>query len=215
MRIALLLLLAALGSAHAQSLGVRALTTTPPEMGTLHFLELSRAGHTYTVVPPGRDWMAQLDAPNARLQFSAPTGTVRVALRFTTNAVRDVIATPESLRQHAAPDLGDVRPFAESDVFGGDAAGRSADFAYALLGHARRCRVAALPVPGGTVDFVLQCSADEFPAAQQALGALINTFRRTSRTAAESAATEKTSPRASLEFPATMKPEQLRGGLRT
>ena len=188
MRCALLLLLATLGAAPAQSLAVRSRTSTPPEMGTLRLLELSRAGHTYTVVPPGRDWPVKLDAPNARLQFSAPTGTVSFAIRFTTNAVRDVIATPETLRQHAVPELGEARPLAGLDVFSGDAAGHAADFAYVLLGHPRRCRVAALPVPGGTVDFVLHGSVEEFPAAQQALGALINTFRRTSRTAAESAA---------------------------
>ena len=195
MKLALLLWLAALGLASAQSLAVRALTTSPPEMGTLHFLELSRDGHTYTVVPPGRDWPVQLDAANARLQFTAPTGTVRLALRFTTNALRDVIATPDSLRQHAAPELGEARPLAELDIFGADAAGRAADFAYALLGHPRRCRVAALPGPGGTADFVLQCSMEEFPAAQQVLGALINTFRRISRTAAEMAAEKKVAAR--------------------
>ena len=188
MRLALLLFLTVLSAASAQALAVRARLSTPPEMGTLHFLELSRDGHTYTVVPPGRDWPVQLDAPNARLQFSAPTGTVRFALRFTTNAVRDVIASPDALRQHAAPDLSAARPLGELEIYSGDAAGRAADFAYTLLGHPRRCRLAALPVPGGTVDFVLHCSVEEFPAAQQAFGAVLNTFQRTSRTAAENAA---------------------------
>ena len=192
MKFALLLLLAVLlavlNAASAQALAVRALISAPPEMGPLHFLELSRDGHTYTVVPPGRDWPVQLDAPNARLQFSSPTGTVRLALRFTTNAVRDVIATPDALRRHATPELGETRPLAELEIFSGDAAGRAADFAYTLLGHPRCCRVAALPVPGGTVDFVLHGSAEEFPAAQQAFGAVLNTFQRTSRTATETAA---------------------------
>ena len=145
MRPALLLLLATLTAAPAQSLGVRARTSTPPEMGTLHFLELSRDSHTYTLVPPGSDWRLKLDAP----------------------------------------ELGEARVLGELDVFNGDAAGRAADFAYALLGHPRRCRVAAVPVPGGTVDFALHCSVEEFSAAQQALGARLNTFQRTSRTAAE------------------------------
>jgi hypothetical protein len=188
MRFALLLLLAGLNAASAQALAVRARTSTPPEMGTLHFLELTRDGHTYTVVPPGRDWPVKLDAPNARLQFSAPTGTVSFALRFTTNAMRDVSASPDALRRHATPELGDARPLAELEIFSGDAAGRAADFSYVLLGHPRRCRVAALPVPGGTVDFVLHSSVEEFPAAQQAIGAMVNTFQRTSRTAAEKAA---------------------------
>ncbi len=188
MRLALLLFLTVLSAASGQSLAVRTRISTPPEMGTLHFLELSRDGHTYTVVPPGRDWPVQLDAPNARLQFSAPTGTVSLAFRFTTNAVRDVTATPDALRRHATPDLGEARPLAELEIFSGDAAGRAADFAYALLGHPRRCRVAALPVPGGTVDFVLHSSVEEFTAAQQAFGAVLNTFQRTSRTAAENAA---------------------------
>lgn len=188
MKFALLLLLATSAAVSAQPLTVRARTSTPPEMGTLHFLELSRAGHTYTLVPPGTGWRTKLDTPNERLQFSPTTGTVNMALRFTTNAARDVLASADALRQHAAPELGETRKLAVLDVFSGDGAGKAADFAYTLLGREMRCRVAALPVPGGTVDFVLHCGAEEFPAAQQNLGALLNTFQRTSRTAGETTA---------------------------
>lgn len=188
MKFALLLLLAAGAVVPAQSLTVRARTSTPPEMGTLHFLELVRAGHTYTLVPPAAGWRTKLDAPQERLQFSPTAGTVNMALRFSTNATREVLASAETLRQHAAPELGETRKLGELEVFSGDGAGKAADFAYTLLGRDMRCRVAALPVPGGTVAFVLHCGAEEFAAAQQHLGALLNTFQRTSRTAGEASA---------------------------
>lgn len=188
MRFSLLLLLTMCAGGSAQSLSVQTRTSTPPEMGVLRFLELQYDGHTYTLVPPGPDWRLKLDAPNARLQFSTPAGAPGTALRFTTNAARDVLASADTLRQHAAPELGEARKLAELEIFGGNAAGKAADFAYTLQGHAMRCRVAALPVPGGTVTFTLHCGAEEFAAAQQTFAALLNTFQRTSRTAAENTA---------------------------
>lgn len=188
MRFALLLLLATGVAVPAQSLAVRERTSTPPEMGTLRWLELSRAGHTYSLVPPGPGWRTRLDAPNARFQFSQTAGTANMALRFTTNTARDVLASADTLRRHAAPELGEARKLAEVEIFSGDSAGKAADFAYTLLGHDMRCRVAALPVPGGTVEFVLHCGAEEFTAAQRTLGAMINSFLRTSRTASETKA---------------------------
>ena len=194
MRLALLLLLAGCSGSSAQSLSFQTRTSTPPEMGTLRYLELQCDGHTYPLVPPGLDWRWQLDAPNARFRFSPPTGAAGLALRFTTNAAPDVLASADTLRQHAAPELGEVRKLAELDIFGGNAAGKAADFAYTLQGHTMRCRVAALPVPGGTVSFVLHCGADEFALAQQSFGALLNTFQRTSRAAAEIAAASVKAP---------------------
>jgi len=188
MRLTFLLLLAVCASGSAQSLSMQTRTSKPPEMDLLRFLELQYDGHTYTLVPPGPDWRLKLDAPNARLQFSPPSGAAGVALRFTTNAARGVLASADALRQHAAPELGEAYKVAELEIFGGNAAGKAADFAYTLQGYAMRCRVAALPVPGGTVSFVLHCGAEEFAIAQQTFGALINTFQRTSRTAAETAA---------------------------
>jgi hypothetical protein len=194
MRLALLLLIAAC-AAHAQPLTVRTRSTTAPEMGTIHFLELSQDGHSYTMIPPGADWRSQLDTSTARLRFFAPERAVAVSLRFTTNATREVMASADTLRQHAAPDLEEPRKLAEFDVFSGDAAGKAAEFAYTLKGQPMRCRLAAVPTPGGTVDFTLLASAEEFPNAERAFNAMINTFRRISRTAAEMAAEKQVAAR--------------------
>jgi hypothetical protein len=193
-RFTLLFLLASLTVAPAQSLTMRARTSTPPEMGTLHYLELFSDGHTYTVVPPAR-WDTRLDAAAARLQFFAPTGSVIISLRFVTNAARAVNATADTLRQHVAPGLDEAVKLAEFDIFTGNGAGRAAEFSYPPRGHTSRCRLAAVPAPGGAVLFSVHSSPDEFVAAQQFFGAVLNTFQRTSRTAEEKAAAESAPPR--------------------
>ena len=50
--LALAILSAAPLAAPAQELLVRARTTQPPEMGTLHYLELQYGGETFSIVPP-------------------------------------------------------------------------------------------------------------------------------------------------------------------
>lgn len=181
--VVLLGLLVATGSARAQSLLVTAKRENPPEMGTLHYLELQCADATFTLVPT-TSWRMQADGALARLQFSSRTGTVAMLIQFATNDAPAVLTSAEALRQFAAPQLSDATVLDEFPAYGSNLAGKGVDLGYSMHGRQMRCRAAVLAFTGGCVRFVLTCGANEFADAERRFSGMLASLQQTSRGAA-------------------------------
>jgi hypothetical protein len=159
-----------------QELTWRSQTIQPPEMGPLTYLELQYAQEKFTLVPP-TDWRTEGDAQAGTIKFRSCTGSLSVALRFTTNSADRTLSSAEALRENVVPHLADATASEMFSAQAGDRAGKGVDLSFSLQGHALRCRAAAVPLRSGCVHFVLMCAAEEFKIGQQTFGRILSSFQ--------------------------------------
>ncbi len=176
----LLLLLNLIGAplvAEAQ-LTVASKTTTPPESSPFEYLEVQFERDTFTIVPPPQ-MRIQTDAHIGMVRFFSRTGTVVVALQFSTNDAGGVLSSADAVRQFAAPQLPPCRLVEEFAANAGGYSGKGLELGYTVLARTSRSLVAVVPRAQGCVSFVLTCSDDELARGRAALGRVMTSFQCT------------------------------------
>jgi hypothetical protein len=178
--------LASLLASSAEGFTVTSKIVQAPEMDPYTCYEISYQGENYSLVPPF-GWRAESDAASALLRFVDRQGTARVVMTFSPSNATEILATTESLRAYAVPDLSQAEVLGTFPVLAGGASGKAVDLGWQFHGAALRCRAAVLPLrKGGSVSFVLHSENTGFKSAEQVLNGLMITFQP-SRSTAQSA----------------------------
>lgn len=173
----LFLLLSAASLGFAQGLEVQIRTERTLEMGELRYLELRFASQRFTLVPPA-GLRQSLDGPEGRLLFSGGTNGISLGVLFLTNNAASVLSSTANARQLLVPYLADGELKEEGEAFGGNLSGRGFTLAHSVAGQPARCRVAALPIPGGCVAFIASGPATQGVELHRLLSGTLTSFQR-------------------------------------
>jgi hypothetical protein len=152
-----------------------------PEMGKIQCLSIRYGRETFNLVPPPA-WRAECNTARQAISLISPDHTITLEVLFSTNIFLLLPADLRAVWQKILPELADAEVIEEFPVYSGDRHGSGAELSFVVQEHRMRCRVAAVPVAGGTICFVLRCGNVDLNPARQAFGGVLTSFRHHART---------------------------------
>lgn len=173
--LACFLLVALAPGTHA--FGVKLHEVQGDSSGTFTAADIDANGDKFSLVVP-RGWRAAISEEQNSLSFSSKSGETRIAVTFSADNPKPLIANAESLRQSVAQLLNDPTVIEEFPAHAGCGSGLGVDLSFLLHGRSLRSRLAVIPLSAGHVSFILTCPPNDFAAGQQSFGATLTSFRR-------------------------------------